>query len=79
MMTTKKAAIELAQRTANREGKPMAVLNLNPFGALYVVRDYDPSMLGRELVSIVGPQGQEIEITTAGELLARLQDRANDA
>jgi hypothetical protein len=72
-MMTKQAAIELAQRTANREGKPMTVLNLNPFGALYVVRDYDPSILGRELVTIVGPQGGEIEITTASELLARLR------
>ena len=26
---TKQDVIELAQRTANREGKPMAVLNLN--------------------------------------------------
>jgi hypothetical protein len=78
-MMTKKAAIELAQRTANREGKPMAVLNLNPFGALYVVRDYNPSMLSRELVAIVGPQGGEIEITTASELLARLRARSNDA
>ena len=30
-----------AQRTADREGRPMGVYNLNPVGsALYVVRDY---------------------------------------
>jgi hypothetical protein len=37
---TKQATIELAQRTANREGKPMAVLNLNAFSPIYVVRDW---------------------------------------
>jgi len=36
----KLSAIELAQRTANREGKAMAVLNLNSFSPLYVVRDW---------------------------------------
>lgn len=34
-----------AQRTANRDGAPMAVLNLNTVGrALYVVRAFAPGM-----------------------------------
>jgi antitoxin (DNA-binding transcriptional repressor) of toxin-antitoxin stability system len=40
MAPTKQSVIELAQRTANREGKSMAVLNLNSFSPLYVVRDW---------------------------------------
>lgn len=71
-MITKKEALDLAQRTANREGKAMAVLNLNPFGALYVVREYSPGMLGPDLVSIIAPEiGQVAEVTTAAEMLKR--------
>jgi hypothetical protein len=53
---TKQDAIALAQRTANREGKPMAVLNLNAFSPIYVVRDWDNRFNGqRELVVRVDP------------------------
>jgi hypothetical protein len=75
-MMTKKDALDLAQRTANREGKPMAVLNLNPFNPLYVVREYDPRMLGPDLISIIAPEiGQVTEITTVAELLAKLEGK----
>lgn len=34
-----------AQRTANRNGSPVAVLNLNTVGrALYVIRAFEPGM-----------------------------------
>jgi hypothetical protein len=53
---TKQNAIELAQRTANRDNHPMAVLNLNPFGSLYVVRDWHDDLAGnRQLVARVEP------------------------
>jgi hypothetical protein len=46
----------MAQRDANREGAPMAVLNFNPFAALYVVRSYAPGMESRrEFVERVEP------------------------
>ena len=71
-MLTKQAAIDLAQRTADREGRPMAVLNLNPFRPLYVVREYSPDLLGPDLVSIVAPViGEVTEVTTAAEMLKR--------
>ena len=40
MPPTKQDIIQQAQRTANREGKSMAVLNLNQFSPIYVVRDW---------------------------------------
>jgi hypothetical protein len=40
MPPTKQDVIAQAQRTANREGKALAVLNLNRFSPLYVVRDW---------------------------------------
>ena len=52
----------LAQRDANRIGRPLAVLNLNPYSPLYVVREVPPEAqhdyLRRkgELVEIVAPQ-----------------------
>jgi hypothetical protein len=55
-MKSKQATIELAQRTANREGKPMAVLNLNSFSPIYVVRDWHDRLNGhRELVTRIDP------------------------
>jgi hypothetical protein len=55
-MKSKQDVIELAQRTANREGKAMAVLNLNTFSPIYVVRDWDNRFAGqRELVARVDP------------------------
>jgi hypothetical protein len=54
---TKTKAIELAQRTANREGKPMAVLNLNPVWPLYVVRNWDEHFIGsKDFVARVEPE-----------------------
>ena len=61
-MTSKQDAIALAQRTANREGKPMAVLNLNSFSPIYVVRDWHDRFANysglagqRELVARIDP------------------------
>jgi hypothetical protein len=55
-MKSKQAAIDLAQRTANREGKSMAVLNLNSFSPIYVVRDWHDRLTGqRELVVRIDP------------------------
>jgi hypothetical protein len=50
-MKSKQDVIALAQRTANREGKAMAVLNLNAFSPIYVVRDWNDRHIGqRELL-----------------------------
>jgi hypothetical protein len=38
---TKERIMAMAQRDANNEGKPKAVLNLNPCSPLYVVRQWD--------------------------------------
>jgi hypothetical protein len=55
-MKSKQDVINLAQRTANREGKAMAVLNLNVFSPIYVVRDWNDRFAGqRELVARVDP------------------------
>jgi hypothetical protein len=55
---SKERAIADAQRSANREGKAMVVLNLNQFSPLYVVRDFDTRYEGdRQLVAVVQPQG----------------------
>lgn len=43
---TKERIMAMAQRDANREGKPMAVLNLNQFSPLYVVRAWDERYVG---------------------------------
>jgi hypothetical protein len=53
---TKARAIELAQRSADHVNRPMAVLNLNPYGALYVIREWDDRFDGdRQLVAKVTP------------------------
>lgn len=54
---TKLEAIERkAQQEANRSNKPMAVLNLNPFGGLFVIREWDDRYLGhRDLVTRICP------------------------
>ena len=48
----------MAQAEANRASAPMAILNLNRFGALYVVREwqdcYGPNYI---VVARVEPQG----------------------
>jgi hypothetical protein len=62
-MKSKQDVIALAQRTANREGKPMAVLNLNSFSPIYVVRDWRDGFANYsglaghgELVARIDPQ-----------------------
>ena len=40
---TKERIIAKAQAEANRDGKALAVLNLNPFSPLYVIRFWDES------------------------------------
>lgn len=45
-----------AQGDANREGKPAAILNLNQFQPLYVIRAWDDRYIGdRQLVARVTP------------------------
>lgn len=42
---SKAATLASAQASANRDGKPVGVFNLNPYGSQWVVRDlrsYDP-------------------------------------
>ena len=49
---------KMARREANRAGKPMAILNLNRFSALYVVRSLSacPNIEARpEYVETVNP------------------------
>lgn len=54
---TKEKAVLMAQRAANREGKAMAVLNLNQFSPLYVTREYDAARMDghRDLVVVCYP------------------------
>jgi hypothetical protein len=57
-MNTKQRVIDMAKRDAAREGKTMLVLNLNPFGALYVVRDYSDTLaFSDKVVAVVEPDG----------------------
>jgi hypothetical protein len=53
---TKEKAIANAQSAANREGKPMVVLNLNRYSPLYVVRYYETRMMSDAIVAILQPQ-----------------------
>lgn len=49
--------IAKAQVAANREGRPMIVLNLNRFSPLYVIRDFDERLLFSDrLVRVCEPQ-----------------------
>ena len=48
-----------AQSDANREGKPLAILNLNPYAPLYVIRGWDDryETIGhRDFVAKIEPQ-----------------------
>jgi hypothetical protein len=55
-MLTKERAITLAQRSANHVNRPMAVLNLNPFSPLYIIRERDNKYEDdRELVAKINP------------------------
>ena len=42
---TKAQVIAKAKRDVEQNGKPLMVLNLNPYGALYVIRDFDERLL----------------------------------
>jgi hypothetical protein len=56
---TKDKAIAMAQRSANREQKPMVVVNLNPYAALWVVRDWQPThdlIATRDTIIKIEPQ-----------------------
>ncbi len=68
---TKDKIFAKAQSDANRENKPMAVLNLNVSGAaLYVVRFWDDRYQGaRDLVGRVNPIVETGE--TIGEQVLR--------
>lgn len=53
---TREQAIQRAQREADRGNSPVAVLNLNPFAPLYVIRDWDDRYLAsKDLVARVCP------------------------
>jgi hypothetical protein len=53
---TKEQILKRAQLDANREGKVVAVLNLNPYSPLYVIRQWDDRYQGhRDLVAKVCP------------------------
>jgi hypothetical protein len=47
----------LARRDATRIGRPLAILNLNPFSPLYVVREVPKATRPGELVEIIQPEG----------------------
>jgi hypothetical protein len=48
--------LALAQREANRAGKHLLVLNLNPFGSMWVVREYKNQLAKERGVWIVSPK-----------------------
>lgn len=52
---TKPTALAMAQREANRTGKHLLVLNLNPFGSMWVVREYENRLAKERGVWIVSP------------------------
>jgi len=55
-MSKLERTLACAQRDADRERRPMAVLNVNQFSPLYVVRDWDDRFEGdRQLVQRVDP------------------------
>ena len=51
----KHEALAMAQREADRTGKHLLVLNLNPFGSMWVVRDYENRLAKERGVWIVSP------------------------
>jgi hypothetical protein len=53
---TKQQIMQKAQQTANQLNKPVAVLNLNQFSPLYVIREWDDRYIGdKSLVGRVVP------------------------
>jgi len=55
-MATLESVRKLAQRDANRIGRPLAILNLNRFSPLYVVREVPKAVRPGELVEIINPE-----------------------
>jgi hypothetical protein len=51
----KHAALAMAQREADRTGKHLLVLNLNPFGSMWIVREYENQLAKERGVWIVSP------------------------
>ena len=49
----KQEALAMSQREANRTDKHMLVLNLNPFGSMWVVREYENRLAKERGVWIV--------------------------
>ena len=52
----KQEALAMSQREANRTDKHMLVLNLNPFGSMWVVREYENRLAKEPGVWIVSPE-----------------------
>jgi hypothetical protein len=52
---TRDETLALAQREANRTGKHLLVLNLNPFGSMWVIREYENRLAKEPGVWIVSP------------------------
>jgi hypothetical protein len=66
-------AFELAAKWAKEEGRPMAVLNLNPCSGLYVTRAWHPSMEGSyELIAKVLPLEVMLRSAESGEDFAEI-------
>jgi hypothetical protein len=55
---TKPDALAMAQREADRTGKHLLVLNLNPFGSMWVAREYENQLAKERGVWIVSPNGE---------------------
>jgi hypothetical protein len=51
----KSTALAMAQREADRTGKHLLVLNLNPFGSMWVIRDCEYPLVKERGVWIVSP------------------------
>jgi hypothetical protein len=47
-----------AKRDATRCGRPLAILNLNPFRPLYVVREVPKATRPGELIEIIEPDAK---------------------
>jgi hypothetical protein len=57
-MNNLQQALRMAERDATRTGKSHVIINLNPFGKLYVVRELSTNMEG--VVSVV-PPGRDLQ------------------
>jgi hypothetical protein len=57
----KHEALTMAQREASRTGKHLLVLNLNPFGSMWVVREYENQLAKERGVWIVSPEPGDLQ------------------